>query len=323
MPACASLLGMEFQKITVGEPTQAANPSKTLAGNVEPVLVDGLVIGHIADLDSGTCNWVPENAGGFEILSMFCMGARNGKDELLKVIDTLVVRQAERLAAGLPLRDVDKDPLDPELRPWLSDGSFGQSLRHPLIYAIPYWPQQAPYYNARLRLMKAEVEKALAAQKWGSFVVLHERPYRLDALLRIVEHLSDTEYWQLVGQFWTDSENIRQNFKEWRALWSSQRPGREQAMDDEEQAFLAQLPETVTIYRGYQYAASRRGMSWTLDRDRAVWFARRFADHRKMQPKLATASVKRSNICAYFAGRGESEVIVLSRHLIDVSSRPA
>jgi len=91
-------------------------------------------------------------------------------------------------------------------------------------------------------------------------------------------------------------------------------------MDAEEQAIFGGLAETVTIYRGYQYNASMRGMSWTVDRDRAIWFARRFA--RRAAPKLATVTVARSKILAYFDGRNESEVVVLPRDLKQVTSAP-
>jgi hypothetical protein len=49
--------------------------------------------------------------------------------------------------------------------------------------------------------------------------------------------------------------------------------GREHLMDAEERAAL---PDVVTILRGFTHAEGARGLSWTLDRERAEWFARRF-----------------------------------------------
>jgi len=57
-----------------------------------------------------------------------------------------------------------------------------------------------------------------------------------------------------------------------------------------------------------------------LDRDRAVWFARRFASFKKPQPRVASAMVERRRILAHFTGRDEQEIVVLSRHLKNVSS---
>jgi hypothetical protein len=238
------------------------------------------------------------------------------RDSLLETLDAMIDRQAQRLASGEPLRASDKDPLAPELQLWM-DGSY---LRHPLVYAVPYSEQMAPYYNRRLRIMRIQTEKALAAGDWGSYIWQHERPYRLSALIKVIDRLSDEEYWPMIGQFWTDSENIHQNSQTWRTLWSSRRPGREAVMDDEEREVLASLPDIVPIYRGFRHTKSLRGMAWTLDRDKAVWFARRLASSKTPQPRVANAMVARHKILAYFAGRNEQEIVVLSRDLQNITS---
>lgn len=316
-----------YKKITVGAPEDAgikcqSDTDTRFAGTVAPVLVDGIEIGRISEFSEMlSCNWLPtDNAAGYTVPEMFCMAGKVSREAVLDTVDTLVVRQAERLAKGEPLTDNDKDPLDPHLGLWLVEQGIGLCLKHPLVFAVPYWPQQAPMYNAQFRHQQEQVEKVRANGEWESYIWLHERPYRLNALTKVMEHLSDQRYWELVGKFWTDSENIFQNFKIWRSLWSSRRPLRQLAMDAEEQAIFGGLAETVTIYRGYQYNASMRGMSWTVDRDRAIWFARRFA--RRAAPKLATVTVARSKILAYFDGRNESEVVVLPRDLKQVTSAP-
>jgi hypothetical protein len=60
-------------------------------------------------------------------------------------------------------------------------------------------------------------------------------------------------------------------------------------------------------------------MAWTLNRDRAVWFAKRYASSRT-PPRVASAMVARHKILAHFTGRNEQEIVVLSRDLQNMSS---
>ncbi|WP_373509220.1 hypothetical protein [Thiocapsa sp.] len=75
------------------------------------------------------------------------------------------------------------------------------------------------------------------------------------------------------------------------------------------------MPETVTVWRGTS-ALTRpqavRGLSWTLDRDLACWFAMRFAD-RNGSPLLLTARVPRSEIMLDTDERNEREAVIFRK----------
>ena len=60
--------------------------------------------------------------------------------------------------------------------------------------------------------------------------------------------------------------------------------------------------ERRTIWRGETSPRYARGMSWTLDRDRAEWFARRFAANHG-SPRLYEAVIERDAVLGYFTGR--------------------
>jgi hypothetical protein len=213
------------------------------------------------------------------------------------------------------------EELDPELAEWIEDGPLGPMLKHPLVYDItgvhvPGIP------NRQLRYKKAVLKEAVERGDWHTVVFLHERPYRASALFRVMqehgEQMSDADYWKLVGRVWVDSENIWQNTLEWDALLGSERGGREAIMvpdvfddDDADLAMHRALPETVTVYRGATAGLNEEGLSWTTDRNTAVWFARRFADHRDGEPVVLTGTVAKSDVIACFTGRGESEVVVV------------
>ena len=85
-------------------------------------------------------------------------------------------------------------------------------------------------------------------------------------------------------------------------------------MEQEERKALAALPDRLTIYRGVHIKkGTLRGLSWTLDRERAEWFANRWA---KRRPYLVEAEVLKSDVRAYFLDRNEAEIIVLPNRLV-------
>jgi len=282
-----------------------------------PVLFENQQIGTIQQVGKMLLSWMPaSNQRGVTIPEMTAFS----QDALLHTVQRLIARQLPRLDADEALTEQDTDPLDPELREYMAKSDFmGEVLKHPLVFGVPYNCTLAPHYNDQLRYKKAAVQAAIDRAEWGSYIALHERPYRLHAFVEISYELDDPTYWEMVGDWWTDSENIHQNFDDWLDLWSADRLDRDLAMDEEERAALAAMPEVLTIYRGYQHSASKLGMSWTLDQQRAEWFAQRFrrSGH---DAWVATAKVYLTDVLAYFTGRGEAEIVVLPDDLFDVSS---
>jgi len=84
-------------------------------------------------------------------------------------------------------------------------------------------------------------------------------------------------------------------------------------MDETERAALAGLDEQLTVYRGFRRPGKHLAPSWTLDRARAEWFARRPLDRNKGY--VATTTVAKSSVMAYFTGRGEQEIVLEPGHL--------
>ena len=136
---------------------------------------------------------------------------------------------------------------------------------------------------------------------------MHERPYRLNAFTLIQSKLSDTQYWSLLSDIWTDTENQWQGLDNWKQLLSSKRPSRHYLMNEEEFNLLQSLPENVVIYRGCQKGINENGLSWTLDKSIAQWFSNRI--ERDGEPIVLERTVPKSDIIAVFTGRNESEVI--------------
>lgn len=194
-------------------------------------------------------------------------------------------------------------PLHPDLQPYLEDGAIGPQLRHPLVYSVPLWSNG--HANALYEQKVKAVKEALANKKYSSYIFLHERPYRLNAFSLIQNKLSDTQYWSLLSDIWTDTENQWQGIDKWKQLLSSNRPSRHYLMTEDEFNHLQSLPDEVTIYRGCQAGVNENGLSWTLDKKKAEFFANRFSK----DGIILERTISKNDIVAVLTGRGESEVI--------------
>lgn len=87
------------------------------------------------------------------------------------------------------------------------------------------------------------------------------------------------------------------------------------------QELLAEVgnKDVLTIYRGEtEHSTSyEQALSWTLDKEKASWFANRFESE---EPVVYKASVKTENILAYDNGREEQEILVHSDFLMGIKS---
>lgn len=209
-----------------------------------------------------------------------------------------------------------EEPLCEELKVYVYDrDKLGRVLHHPLVIELFLDEAHCALVNERFRLKKQELAKAFADKNWGKFIFLHERPYRIQALREIIHQADDRA--DLVAEVWIDSENIWQHKKAWIDIWSTLTNPHE-TMDENEKTVYRCMPDEITIHRGITHKThNRKGMSWTRDKERAVWFAHRWK-RGKDEPVVLTAEVKKKNVLAFFNGRNEEEVIVLPKHLRNV-----
>ena len=203
---------------------------------------------------------------------------------------------------------IGDEELDPDLKYYINDSNGFPVLQHPLVYAVPYMPQLNNMYNRQYLAKKEQLANALDTGDWDGYVYLHERPYRLDALLEISDDVDDATFWSLLSGIWTDSENIRQNQEIWNEIFDSGRDGMENMMKDEERDALAALPKKIKIYQGHT-GDRDDGWSWTTDEKVALWFALRFSKMEGSEAQVTEATVDKDNVLAYLLGRGESEIL--------------
>jgi hypothetical protein len=121
-----------------------------------------------------------------------------------------------------------------------------------------------------------------------------------------------------------DSENIRQNRAGWIKLWNADRLGKQNTMSAKERKVLAQLPDKLPIYRGIGSAKGRNGLSWTLNRERAIFFAQRFVGVSRLgRSSLLIARAYKSDVHALLLGRNEEEVVIDKFQITWIEKVPA
>jgi hypothetical protein len=179
-------------------------------------------------------------------------------------------------------------------------------LHHPLVIGLYLDAARAAWYNETYLQKSDWLEKARAQQDWRTYLYTHERAYRFYAFLDINRGLDDQQYWELLADIWTDSENVWPFRSDWQWLWNSDRPMKRAAMREDERARLDDLPDVITIYRG-QPKRNARGMSWSLVRGTAAWFAGRRPAYG--DGWLLTATVNKRDVHAFKNDRNEQEII--------------
>ena len=208
--------------------------------------------------------------------------------------------------------------MEPQLHPELAAhiepfGANAKMLRHPLVVAVPYHgiDFEIEHLNALLERKKLMLMKSKEERDHHTTVFLHERPFRLQAFLNIHSQLNAQEYYRLLSAVWIDGEGQYINHGVWAHLLRFRPSESRHFMEDDEVEAHLKLPETLKVYRGTKLPDEYpRGISWTTDRKKAIWFANRF--RRKDQPAyLYTLKVQRNDVFAYLTRRGESECLIM------------
>lgn len=142
----------------------------------------------------------------------------------------------------------------------------------------------------------------------GFFLMLN-KAYRFTFLGHIQRYLSDEDLGACLRFIWVDSEytNSGSVFTKKQLLSLFRRSSKSTLMDEEELQVFQDLPERITVYRGTTSVNSKdlKVFSWTLSRERAEWYSRRFED---TVQKVFQAEIPKEGALTYFSG--DEEIIV-------------
>ena len=156
-----------------------------------------------------------------------------------------------------------------------------------------------------------------AVSSYLQFIHIIRPPY-LPAFFKFTQHLlSAYDYSTFLGSMWTIVEfpNVDDNITAPEFVKIFRRADRTLLMDEEEQKQYSVLPEGITVYRGIRGRGRLEALSWTLDIDKAEWFAKRW----NKGGKVYSAMVKKEDVLAVFTSRNEDEIVVDFKKLRDVN----
>lgn len=209
--------------------------------------------------------------------------------------------------------NVDITPLCDELREHVGMNGDLTVLHHPLVVQVPYLDAGIlnRMLNEQLARKKEAVAEALLEGDGDRYVLLNERAYRLEALCKIIPaaELSPRDFWRLLALVWIDAEDPDQYSSIYEGLFTFDRirgwGDRHYLMEDFEREAFDRLPEVMTVYRGANHD-TRKGLSWTLSRNVAYFFATRWG----ARDRIYRMQIDKSDVIAYFTRRGEAELIL-------------
>ena len=88
-------------------------------------------------------------------------------------------------------------------------------------------------------------------------------------------------------------------------------------MQENDKEEFNKLPNEITVYRGLTTFNSDniKALSWTLDENKAKWFATRFSQN----GKVYKANINKKDVFAYINLRNEKEIILDYRKLENIT----
>ena len=201
------------------------------------------------------------------------------------------------------------EELHEDLKMYLDkDTDLGDFIKHPLLFWASYDDSVTGIVNDSYKAKLKEAEKERKAKKWENWLMLHERPYRLDAFMSIASELDKKNYWELLSRIWIDTEFPTVNKDIWIQLFTRKLPNKRKLMSGKERRVLARLPDKdINVFRGYSDDEHADGISWTLSYEKAEEFAKRWGSE---DAKIAEGMCKKEDILAFLNGRNEEEIII-------------
>lgn len=203
-----------------------------------------------------------------------------------------------------------EERLLPELQQYVDDSDARELIfRHPLCVQAGLVMDRAAWINWTVSRRENKLEQLRKKADWMGAISMYTKQYLFQGFCKDIEHFDDATYWSLLAHVWMNMEFPWGDRKRLLTMFRSPRPQRDKLMEKSEHQALARLPEPFPVYRGFLRRRAN-GLSWTTDRKKAIWFARRFAKVGIGNPRLLSGIAMKKDVLAYFIRREESEVVI-------------
>ena len=164
--------------------------------------------------------------------------------------------------------------------------------------------------------MTNRIEKSETVSEILAFVT---KPYKLTFISFAEQYLSKDDLSDAIRCSWSSIEIISNDIdvppSRIRTLLKKCNPLL--LMDASEKKGYASLPDVITVYRGVNGLKRQKqikSFSWSLDKKVAEWFSSRFDG----DSHIYQAEIEKNHIFAYFKGRGEEEIVVDPKFLLNM-----
>ena len=175
-------------------------------------------------------------------------------------------------------------------------------------------------WNEALRIKKKHYDDCLLENDFETISWLIERPWRISWLHAnkelVIEKVGIPMYYEILGDVFNDTETAHKHKDEIIELFNF--GGNPLLMMNAEELIKFQeLPDVLKVWRGVQsgedvFESSLLGCSWTLDFEKAKWFAKRGRGNlfQEPYPLIFELEIKKEEVLSYITRRNESEIII-------------
>lgn len=190
-------------------------------------------------------------------------------------------------------------------------------VHHPFITSlVVYSPKSNACINLqdeealdyyRKEIMEPYIDKS---DLTGIFFLLN-KTYYLAFIKYIMPYLSERDMAEVLAHAWVAVENPNQdvNCSIESLTKMFKNCNKQYLMTAEDYEVYKNLPEQFTVYRGVAVGRAHDGLSWTQNKEQAIWFANRF-NTKDEKGYLLAATINKSDVLAYFNTRNEEEIVV-------------
>ena len=172
--------------------------------------------------------------------------------------------------------------------------------------------------NQLFRYKVKEYQDCMNQGEYADILMLIERPWRLNWVYEFREliknNLGIEGYYEIVAEAYNDTENAWQYKNEVIELfYFGNQP--HLMMGNDEKADFLELPDELKVYRGVclnemDSECDFLGSSWSLDFDKAKWFATRSGFEKSAYPLVFSMTINKGDVLSYFTRRNESEILI-------------
>ncbi len=218
-----------------------------------------------------------------------------------------------------------EETLCKELSRCIVQTPIGPMIKHQYInstyHSKPYKKdKENGKWNEELRLKKKYYEDYLSENDFESISWLIERPWRISWLYAnkeiVIEKVGIPMYYEILGDVFNDTETAHKHKDEIIELFNY--GGNPLLMmNEEELKQFNELPDVLKIWRGVEsgedvFEIRLLGCSWTLDFEKALWFAKRGRGplNEEPYPLIFELEIKKEEVLSFITRRNESEIIL-------------